>query len=87
MSRRHLIKGSAAVSAVALLLAGCVSPVAGPSGQYATPIGNAPVTANPTPYSAALYCLADYARRYSPPGLLPRCRSTCMCKACRQRSI
>ena len=67
MSRRHLIKGSAAVSAVALLLAGCVSPVAGPSGQYATPIGNAPVTANPTPYSAALYCLADYARRYNLP--------------------
>ena len=57
MSRRHLIKGGAAASAVALLLAGCVSPVAGPSGQYATPIGNAPVTANPTPYSAALYCL------------------------------
>ncbi|MFA4940743.1 holdfast anchoring protein HfaB [Brevundimonas sp.] len=67
MSRRHLIKGGAAVSAVALLLAGCVSPVAGPSGQYATPIGNAPVTANPTPYSAALYCLADYARRYNLP--------------------
>jgi hypothetical protein len=67
MSRRHLIKGGAAASAAALLLAGCVSPVAGPSGQYATPIGNAPVTANPTPYSAALYCLADYARRYNLP--------------------
>src|SRR5690606_12871581 len=26
-----------------------------------------PVTANPTPYSAALFCLADYARRYSLP--------------------
>ncbi len=25
--------------------------------------------------------------RRSPPGLPPRCRSTCMCKACRQRSI
>ena len=25
--------------------------------------------------------------RHSPPGLLPCCRSTCMCKACRQRSI
>ncbi|NBW13071.1 MAG: transcriptional regulator [Caulobacteraceae bacterium] len=55
-------------SAVAALLAGCaVSPVAGPSGQYAAPIGNAPVTANPTPYSAALYCLSDYARRYNLP--------------------
>ena len=67
MSRRFLLRGSAAVSAAALLLAGCVSPVAGPSGQYAAPIGNAPVTANPTPYSPALYCLADYARRYNLP--------------------
>ena len=25
--------------------------------------------------------------RHSPPGRSPRCRSTCMCKACRQRSI
>ncbi len=25
--------------------------------------------------------------RHSPPGLPPCCRSTCMCKACRQRSI
>ncbi|RZJ85105.1 MAG: transcriptional regulator, partial [Brevundimonas sp.] len=55
------------VSAAALALAGCVSPVAGPSGQYATPIGNAPVTANPTPYSTALFCLADYAHRYNLP--------------------
>ena len=54
-------------SAAALLLAGCVSPVAGPSGLYASPIGNAPVTSNPTPYSTALYCLADYARRYNLP--------------------
>ncbi|WP_426046050.1 holdfast anchoring protein HfaB [Brevundimonas sp. TWP3-1-2b1] len=53
--------------AVAALLSACVSPVAGPSGLYATPIGNAPVTSNPTPYSTALYCLADYARRYNLP--------------------
>ena len=54
--------------AIAALVAGCaVSPVAGPSGQYAKPIGNAPVTANPTPYSTALYCLSDYARRYNLP--------------------
>jgi curli biogenesis system outer membrane secretion channel CsgG len=45
-----------------MALTGCVSPVAGPSGNYAAPIGNAPVTANPTPYSAALVCLANYAR-------------------------
>lgn len=52
---------------VASLLAGCVSTSAGSSGQYARPIGNAPVTANPTPYSTALYCLADYARYYNLP--------------------
>lgn len=49
------------------LLSGCVSSSAGPSGRYAAPIGNAPVTSNPTPYSTALYCLADYARRYNLP--------------------
>ena len=53
--------------ATALLLSACASPVAGPSGRYATPIGNAPVTSNPTPYSTALFCLADYARRYDLP--------------------
>ena len=57
----------AAVLAATTALAGCVSPTAGPSGLYAAPIGNAPVTANPTPYSTALYCLADYARRYNLP--------------------
>ncbi len=53
-----------AVLAVAATLAGCVSPVAGPGGKYASPIGNAPVTANPTPYSPALVCLGNYARQY-----------------------
>lgn len=52
------------VSASALALSGCVSPVAGPNGLYATPMGNAPVTTNSTPYSAALVCLANYAQRY-----------------------
>ena len=61
------VRALAAVTAAALSLAGCVSPSAGPSGLYATPIGNAPVTANPTPYSQSLYCLADYARRYNLP--------------------
>jgi curli biogenesis system outer membrane secretion channel CsgG len=56
-------KTPAALLLGALALAGCaVSPVAGPSGNYATPIGNAPVTANPTPYSGALVCLGNYAR-------------------------
>lgn len=56
-----------AVLAAAAALGACVSPSAGSSGQYAAPIGNALVTANPTPYSTALYCLADYARRYNLP--------------------
>ncbi|WP_292038483.1 MULTISPECIES: holdfast anchoring protein HfaB [unclassified Brevundimonas] len=55
------------VLAAGLTLSACVSPTAGSSGYYASPIGNAPVTANPTPYSTALYCLADYARRYNLP--------------------
>ncbi|MEQ8557119.1 MAG: holdfast anchoring protein HfaB [Henriciella sp.] len=46
----------------AFLAAGCVTPVAGPSGQYAKPIGNAPVTPNPTPYSEGLVCMGHYAR-------------------------
>lgn len=56
-----------ATASLAVLLGGCVSPVAGPNGTYATPIGNAPVTANPTPYSAALVCLGDYARAHRLP--------------------
>ncbi len=60
--------GAAAALAVSTLLAGCGGTgVAGSNGLYATPIGNAPVTANPTPYSQALYCMADYARRYNLP--------------------
>jgi curli production assembly/transport component CsgG/holdfast attachment protein HfaB len=54
----------AAVSATALLLSACATPAAGPSGVYAKPIGTATVTANPTPYSAALVCLGQYARQY-----------------------
>ena len=54
----------ALASVACLTLSGCISPVAGPSGRYARPIGNAPVTANPTPYSAALVCLSEYASRY-----------------------
>lgn len=61
------LKVAAAASAAAALLGGCISASAGPQGLYASPIGNAPVTANPTPYSAALYCMADYARRYNLP--------------------
>ncbi|MHA6289114.1 holdfast anchoring protein HfaB [Maricaulis sp. CAU 1757] len=48
----------------ALALTGCASTnnAGGSDGLYATPIGGAPVTANPTPYSEALVCLAEYAR-------------------------
>lgn len=70
MIRTSLSKGLRIASvtlAAGGLLAGCVSSSAGPAGRYATPIGNAPVTSNPTPYSTALYCLADYARRYDLP--------------------
>ena len=54
-----------AAIAGAFALAGCVSPVAGKSGLYASPIGGAPVTANPTPYSEALVCMGRYARSSS----------------------
>ena len=61
---RRSVKIVAAVAVAALGLSACVSPIAGPNGLYATPIGNAPVTSNGTPYSAALVCLASYAQRY-----------------------
>ena len=52
----------ALLSSAGMVLSACAAPVAGPNGLYATPEGDAPVTANPTPYSAALVCLAEYAR-------------------------
>jgi curli production assembly/transport component CsgG/holdfast attachment protein HfaB len=63
----HRLKTVVAACSAAALLGGCISSSAGPRGTYAAPIGNAPVIANPTPYSAALYCMADYARRYDLP--------------------
>lgn len=65
ITRHARVIGVACASAA--LLSGCISATADSSGRYAAPIGNAPVTANPTPYSAALYCMADYARRYNLP--------------------
>lgn len=52
-----------ATVAGAIALTGCASTGngGGADGRYATPIGGAPVTANPTPYSEALVCLANYA--------------------------
>ena len=64
ISRLRRSRAPALLGVAAMALAGCVSPSAGPSGKYARPIGDASVTANPTPYSAALVCLSGYARRY-----------------------
>jgi curli biogenesis system outer membrane secretion channel CsgG len=60
-------RAPALLASSALGLTACVSPVAGPDGLYAKPIGNAPVTANPTPYSQALVCLGSYARQNNLP--------------------
>lgn len=51
-----------AAAASAVTLSACVSPVAGPGGLYAKPIGTAPVTANPTPYTESLSCMGQFAR-------------------------
>ena len=63
---RPAFRAVALLTAASMALSGCVSPlpVAGPGGLYARPIGDAPVTDNRTPYSAALVCLANYAQRY-----------------------
>jgi curli production assembly/transport component CsgG/holdfast attachment protein HfaB len=60
-------RAAAAIAALTFTLSGCATPVAGPGGLYARPVGDAPVTANPTPYSAALVCLGDYARSHNLP--------------------
>jgi len=45
-------------------LTACASvPAVSTAGNYATPIGTAPVTANPTDYSTALVCLNQYAKQ------------------------
>jgi len=58
-------KLAALASVAAVALSGCVSTTAGGDGLYARPVGDAPVTSNPTPYSPALVCLSAYARQYS----------------------
>ncbi|MDX5393372.1 MAG: holdfast anchoring protein HfaB [Caulobacteraceae bacterium] len=63
MISKAAARAIAALSAAGLLVSACATPVAGPGGNYSRPIGSAPVTANPTPYSAALVCLAGYARQ------------------------
>jgi curli production assembly/transport component CsgG/holdfast attachment protein HfaB len=51
-----------AVLAATTALTACVTPFSGNDGMYALPIGDAPVTANPTAYTPALDCLSGYAR-------------------------
>ena len=63
MSLRRALKASVALACCGAMLAGCATPFAGSDGLYAKPVGNAPVTANPTPYSAALVCLGEWARK------------------------
>jgi curli production assembly/transport component CsgG/holdfast attachment protein HfaB len=62
MVNSRLARTAALLAATALSLSACATPVAGPSGNYARSIGTAPVTANPTPYSDALVCMAGFAR-------------------------
>ncbi|HEY3694454.1 holdfast anchoring protein HfaB [Phenylobacterium sp.] len=62
MVNKRLVRAAAVLAVGSLALSGCVTPVAGPGGNYAAAIGTATVTPNPTPYSAALVCEAEYAR-------------------------
>ena len=57
------VKATGAALASAMIVTGCISPVAGPGGNYTQPIGGSPVTANPTPYSKGLVCMGHYARQ------------------------
>jgi curli production assembly/transport component CsgG/holdfast attachment protein HfaB len=60
---RRLWTNPLAITLTALMLSGCVSTWADDdTGRYASPIGNAPVTSNETPYSRALACVADKRR-------------------------
>ncbi|MGQ0740948.1 MAG: holdfast anchoring protein HfaB [Alphaproteobacteria bacterium] len=60
-ARNHFAK-PLALTLMALALGGCISTSAGYDGRYATPIGDAPVISNETPYSHALQCLGAYNR-------------------------
>ena len=59
-TNKGLPKRTLGALAMAFALTGCVSANAGSDGRYATPIGNAPVITNETPYSNALRCLAGH---------------------------
>jgi curli production assembly/transport component CsgG/holdfast attachment protein HfaB len=55
-SRSLALKG--AVAACCLMATACTNPY-NKTGNYADPIGSAPVLNNPTPYTEALYCMGD----------------------------
>ena len=55
------------VVGLALALTGCISPNARDDGRYATPIGDAPVINNETPYSSALRCVGTQIRQSGSP--------------------
>ncbi len=59
-----LLRRAGVVAAASLMLAGCATSRVSSSGNYVRPLGAAPVTANPTPYSPALVCMAQYARQH-----------------------
>lgn len=56
------LKKTIAALAASTSLTACITPASGGDGLYTLPIGDAPVTANPTAYSPALDCLAAYGR-------------------------
>lgn len=62
IARTSSVKASVLALGAALTVTACVSPTAGPSGNYTSPIGSAPVTINPTPYSESLVCMGQWAR-------------------------
>jgi curli biogenesis system outer membrane secretion channel CsgG len=64
MSDLKAIPRFALLAGALVAATGCVSVTPGRDGLYARPMGSAPVTANPTPYTAALACLEQSARQY-----------------------
>ncbi len=57
------LKFGAVAASSLFALAGCISPVAGPGGNYTSAIGSSAVTVNPTPYSSSLVCLGGFAQQ------------------------
>jgi curli biogenesis system outer membrane secretion channel CsgG len=57
---QHFLAKPLVMTLAALSLGGCISTSAGSDGRYATPIGDAPVISNETPYSRSLMCIGSY---------------------------